>query len=104
MSTDTLSIQTNRAFKRRFRQTQIGHGVLAVLIIAFWAFGDWSVLAWILALVAWALVALALEIRGQRCPHCSGLVLGDISEDVGITLLSAPPGACRKCGHSLEDF
>jgi hypothetical protein len=104
MSMDTLNIQTNRAFRRRFRQTQVGLGVLAASLMVFWLLGDWSIAIWIGVLVAWVSIALGLEIRGQRCPHCGGLVLGDMPHAVGITLLSAPPGACRKCGHSLEEF
>ena len=88
-------------FKRRFRQTQIGHGVLAVIVIALWATVDWSLAGWVATCVGFALAFLALEWRGQKCPHCGGLVLGEISEDAGISLIGGLPAECKTCGRNL---
>ena len=48
-------------------------------------------------LFLFALAGLALEIRGQRCPYCRGFVLGEISEDVGISFIGGLPATCRIC-------
>jgi hypothetical protein len=78
--------------------------VLAILVIAFFVLVDWSTVLLIGTLVAFALAFLAFEFRGQKCPHCGGLVLGGISEDLGISLLGPPPSACQSCGRSLADL
>ena len=92
------------SFRRRYRQTEVAHRVLAVVFIALWATVEWSSAGWIATCVVFALAFLALEYRALKCPHCQGIVIRSISEDTGgVSLFGTPPAACRICRSSLSD-
>ena len=92
------------SFRHRYRQTQVAHGILAIVFIALWATVDWSGAGWIAACVVFALAFLALEYRALKCPHCRGIVIRTISEDTGgVSLFGKPPAACRICGGNLTE-